>query len=482
MKEVRTRFAPSPTGYMHIGNLRTALYAFLYARAKGGKFILRIEDTDQNRYVEGATEVIYNTLKTAGMDHDEGPDKDGGFGPYIQSERKGIYREYAEQLVKSGAAYYCFCGKNEQSDDPDVVQTGYDRHCRNLSAEEVKANLDAGKPYVIRQRIPLEGSTGWTDLVYGEITVENQTLDDQILLKSDGMPTYNFANVVDDHLMGITHIIRGSEYLSSNPKYLLLYKAFGWEAPEYIHLPLICGRSEDGTISKLSKRHGAVSFEALVKEGYLPSAIVNYIALLGWNPGTEQEIFTMEELEKLFSTEGIHKNPAVFDYKKLDWVNGEHVKMLDSEYFKNAAFPYSKIEGTFLESKWDFLAGILQSRIQNYSQIPEMISFLHQIPEFDKELFLHKKNKSTFESSVSYINMALETVAGISDWSLDCLNDTFMSLAATKEIKIGHLMWPVRIAVSGLAVTPGSAPEIMYLIGREETEKRLKDALTKLGQ
>lgn len=482
MKEVRTRFAPSPTGYMHIGNLRTALYAFLYARAKGGKFILRIEDTDQNRYVEGATEVIYNTLKTAGMDHDEGPDKGGDYGPYIQSERKGMYKEYAEQLVKNGSAYYCFCGKNEQNDDPDAVQTGYDRHCRNLSPEEVKANLDAGKPYVIRQRIPLEGSTGWNDLVYGEITVENETLDDQILLKSDGMPTYNFANVVDDHLMGITHIIRGSEYLSSNPKYLLLYKAFGWDAPEYIHLPLICGRSEDGTISKLSKRHGAVSFQALVEEGYLPSSIINYIALLGWNPGTEQEIFTMEELEKQFSTEGIHKNPAVFDYKKLDWVNGEHVKLLDPEYFKKAAFPYSKIEGTKLESKWDFLAGILQSRIQKYSQIPEMISFLFEIPEYDAELFLHKKNKSTFESSSAYIKMALETIDSISDWSLDNLNDTFMSLAAAKEIKIGHLMWPIRIAVSGLAVTPGSAPEIMYLIGREETLKRLQDALSKLPQ
>ena len=369
-QKVRTRFAPSPTGYMHIGNLRTALYAYLYAKANDGDFVLRIEDTDRNRYVEGATQVIYDTLKTAGIKHDEGPDIGGDFGPYIQSERKGMYKEYAEELVRNGHAYYCFCQKDDPREDSDNPQSGYNRKCRNLTKEEVEANIASGKPYVIRQRIPLEGSTGWNDLVFGEISVENNTLDDQILLKSDGMPTYNFANVIDDHLMGITHIIRGSEYLSSNPKYILLYRAFGWEVPEYIHLPLICGRGEDGTVSKLSKRHGAVSFQDLISEGYLPSAIINYIALLGWNPGTEQEIFSMEELSRLFGTEGIHKSPAIFDYQKLGWVNGEHMKQLDPDLFAKEAYPYSGVKGTSLEGKWPHIASLMQPRIQKYSDIP----------------------------------------------------------------------------------------------------------------
>jgi len=479
--KVRTRFAPSPTGYMHIGNLRTALYAYLYAKANGGDFILRIEDTDQNRYVEGATQVIYDTLKTAEITHDEGPDVGGDYGPYIQSERKGMYREYAEELVRKGHAYYCFCQKDDPKEDSENPQAGYNRKCRNLTKEEVEANIAAGKPYVIRQRIPMEGSTGWNDLVFGEITVENSTLDDQILLKSDGMPTYNFANVIDDHLMGITHIIRGSEYLSSNPKYILLYQAFGWDVPQYIHLPLICGRGEDGTVSKLSKRHGAVSFQDLVAEGYLPSAIINYIALLGWNPGTEQEIFTMEELSRLFGTDGIHKSPAIFDYQKLGWVNGEHMKMLDPDYFRQAAFPYSGVAGTPLESKWDHIASLMQPRIQKYSEIPVQIEFLKVMPEYDKELFLHKKNKSTFETSAEYIRMALDVIPTIKDWTVDALNEAFSALAESHELKLGRLMWPVRIAVSGLMITPGSATDIMYLVGREESVARLEAGLAKLA-
>ncbi len=478
MNNIRTRFAPSPTGYMHIGNLRTALFAYLYTKANNGDFILRIEDTDQNRFVEGATQVIYDTLRVANIKHDEGPDIGGKYGPYIQSERKSIYKQYAEQLVEQGDAYYCFCQKDpEKEEEAQDSSNGYDRRCRNLTKEQINENLNAGRSYVIRQRIPLEGNTSWDDLVYGRISVENNTLDDQILLKSDGMPTYNFANVIDDHLMGITHVIRGSEYLSSNPKYLLLYKAFGWNTPEYIHLPLICGRNEDGTVSKLSKRHGAVSFQALIEDGYLPEAIINYIALLGWNPGTEQEIFTLDELIYKFSTQGIHKNQAIFDYNKLDWVNSEHIKKLDHETFKKEAFKFSGIEGTILESKWDYISTLVQSRIQKYSQIPEMIKFMYQIPQYSTELYINKKNKSTFETSRNYIQMAIECINSIQDWNIDVLNSSFMDLSANKEIKIGQLMWPIRVAVSGLTITPGSAPDIMYVIGKEESIKRLESAI-----
>ena len=334
---------------MHIGNLRTALYAYLFAKSQHGKFVLRIEDTDQKRYVEDATRVIYETLETANIHHDEGPDVGGNYGPYVQSERKAIYKEYAMKLIEKGAAYYCFCAKTEEEDEENP--TVNECHCRNLSAEEVQKNLAEGKSYVIRQKVPHEGTTTFNDLVYGEITVENETLDDQILLKSDGMPTYNFANVVDDYLMGITHIIRGSEYLSSNPKYILLYQAFGWEVPCYIHLPLINGKNPDGTVSKLSKRHGAVSFQALVEDGYLPEAIINYIALLGWSPKNEREIFTMDELCEVFSVAGLHKSPAVFDYQKLDWVNAQHIQAMPFEKFSKMAFDYSGVKGTFLESK-----------------------------------------------------------------------------------------------------------------------------------
>ena len=459
---------------MHIGNLRTALFAYLFAKSQNGKFILRIEDTDQGRYVEGAVDVIYDTLKTAGIIHDEGPDIGGDYGPYIQSERKGIYRQYALELVEKGAAYYCFCGKEDRNTDS---QEGYDRHCRNLSKEEVQAQLDSGKPYVIRQKIPLTGTTSWNDLVYGEISVDNSTLDDQILLKSDGMPTYNFANVVDDHLMEITHIIRGSEYLSSNPKYLLLYEAFGWKSPEYIHLPIINGKNPDGSISKLSKRHGAVSFQALVEQGYLPEGIINYIALLGWSPKTEQEIFSMDELISLFSIAGVHKSPAVFDYQKLGWVNGQHISMMDPEAFVRTAFPYAGIEGTFLEPKWGKLASLLQTRISKFSDIPEKIAFLFQLSEYDTDLFINKKNKSTLETSAAILRRASDTLAGVQDWTEESLLAAMTELAGQMGLKLGPLTWPVRLSLSGLLATPGGAIDILYLLGREESLKRLENGI-----
>lgn len=472
---VRTRFAPSPTGYMHIGNLRTALFAYLFAKSKNGKFILRIEDTDQGRYVEGSVDVIYDTLRTAGLVHDEGPDIGGDYGPYTQSERKDLYRKYALELVEKGAAYYCFCQKGDK--ESESLEGGYDRHCRNLPQEEVQARLASGEPYVIRQRIPLEGTTSWNDLVYGEISVENSTLDDQVLLKSDGMPTYNFANVVDDHLMEITHIIRGSEYLSSNPKYLLLYQAFGWETPRYIHLPIINGRNADGSVSKLSKRHGAVSFQALVEQGYLPSGIVNYIALLGWSPKSEQEIFTMDELISQFSVEGVHKSPAVFDYQKLGWVNGLHITAQDPAVFLRDAFPYARIEGTFLEAKWPKLASLLQSRITKYSDIPEKIAFLFQLPEYSLDLYTHKKNKSTPESSTAILHKAITTLSALEDWSEESLLAAMTALAGECGLKLGPLTWPVRIALSGLTATPGGAIDILYLLGKEESLKRLSHGI-----
>ena len=473
---VRTRFAPSPTGYMHIGNLRTALFAYLFAKSQNGKFILRIEDTDQGRYVEGSIDVIYDTLRTAGLIHDEGPDIGGDYGPYTQSERKDIYKKYALELVEKGAAYYCFCQKGDKETESQDGG-GYDRHCRNLSPEEVKAQLDAGKPYVIRQRIPLEGTTSWNDLVYGEISVENSTLDDQVLLKSDGMPTYNFANVVDDHLMDITHIIRGSEYLSSNPKYLLLYQAFGWETPQYIHLPIINGRNADGSISKLSKRHGAVSFQALIEQGYLPQGIINYIALLGWSPKSEQEIFTMDELISQFSIEGVHKSPAVFDYQKLGWVDGQHITALDPAVFIRDAFPYAQISGTFLEAKWPKLASLLQSRITKYSDIPEKIAFLQQMPGYDVSLYIHKKNKSTLESSTAILSRAIACLTSQEDWSEEALLASMTALAGDMGLKLGPLTWPVRIALSGLMATPGGAIDILYLLGKEESLRRLADGI-----
>ena len=480
---VRTRFAPSPTGYMHIGNLRTALYAYLFAKSQNGKFVLRIEDTDQKRYVEDATRVIYETLQVANIHHDEGPDVGGDSGPYVQSERKAIYKEYAQKLIDKGAAYYCFCAKTEEEDEEN--STANECHCRDLSAEEVRKNLEEGKSYVIRQKVPHEGTTTFNDLVYGEITVENETLDDQILLKSDGMPTYNFANVVDDYLMGITHIIRGSEYLSSNPKYILLYQAFGWEIPAYIHLPLINGKNPDGTVSKLSKRHGAVSFQALVEEGYLPEAIINYIALLGWSPKNEREIFSMEELCEVFSVAGLHKSPAVFDYQKLDWVNGQHIQAMPFEEFSKMAFPYSGVKGTFLEEKWNKIATLMQPRIGKFSEIPEKLKFLYEVAPYDVEMYVNKKNKSTLESSIEILGKTIDAVNQIDTWDEETLSEAFAKVAADNNIKYGPLMWPSRIAMSGLLATPGGSTDIMYLIGKEETLKRLQAGLeyiqSKLG-
>ena len=477
---VRTRFAPSPTGYMHIGNLRTALYAYLYAKSNHGAFILRIEDTDQGRYVEGATQVIYDTLKIAGLQHDEGPDIGGPYGPYIQSERKGMYKEYALELVRKGHAYYCFCEKKEQNESTDESVGGYDRHCRNLSKEEVETNLAAGKPYVIRQKIPLTGQTSWDDLVYGTISVDNDTLDDQILLKSDGMPTYNFANVIDDHLMNITHIIRGSEYLSSNPKYILLYQAFGWEVPGYIHLPLIVGRNPDGSVSKLSKRHGAVSFKDLVDLGYLPEAIVNYIALLGWNPKDEREIYQLKELQDVFSTKGIHKNPAIFDYHKLDWVNGEHIRLLPLESFEKLAFPFSGIAKSKLESKWMEIARLLQPRIHKLSDCKEMINFLFDSDiTYETEMFINKKNKSDITSSMIILQDVIGPLADVkeTEWNQSSLSELMHDFSLKKGYKLGPFLWPIRIALSGQLITPGGAVEIMSILGKEESLHRLNRAL-----
>lgn len=459
---------------MHIGNLRTALFAYLLAKSGNGKFILRIEDTDRGRYVEDAVDVIYDTMRTAGLTYDEGPDIGGEYGPYVQSERKHIYRKYAEELVEKGMAYYCFCekGGNEQESSE-----GYDRHCRNLPADEVKALLESGKPHVIRQKIPLTGTTSWNDLVYGEITVDNSTLDDQVLLKSDGMPTYNFANVVDDHLMNITHIVRGSEYLSSNPKYLLLYEAFGWEAPKYVHLPIINGRNADGSISKLSKRHGAVSFQALIEEGYLPQGIINYIALLGWSPKTEKEIFTMDELIAQFSIDGVHKSPAVFDYQKLNWVNGQHICMMDPKEFETKGFGYSGIQGTAIESKWPKIASLLQSRTDKFSDIPGKIAFLLNLPEYSIDLYTNKKSKSTPETSVTILKDAINTLSALEEWSEDSLHEVMAEMSARMNLKLGQVSWPIRIALSGLAATPGGSIDIMYILGKEESIKRIKSGI-----
>ncbi|MBR2052932.1 MAG: glutamate--tRNA ligase [Clostridia bacterium] len=477
MNMVRTRFAPSPTGYMHIGNLRTALYCFLFARHHGGKFVLRIEDTDQNRFVEGATEVIYETLKTARLVHDEGPDIGGNFGPYVQSQRKEIYMQYAQKLIESGHAYYCFCQKGENEGDEFG---GYNRHCRNLSKEEVQANLAAGKPYVIRQKMPLDGTTTFVDELYGAITVENSSLDDQILIKSDGLPTYNFANVVDDHLMEITHILRGKEYISSTPKYQLLYEAFGWTAPKTAHLSTIMGQNEDGTISKLSKRHGAVSFAQLVEDGYLPEAIINYVALLGWSPKQEREIFSLEELAQLFDIEGLNKTNAIFDYKKLAWMNGEYIKALSPEDFAEKSFKYAQNMPQFIKEKWAYVATLLQSRVNVLSEVEDKLKFLWNYGDFDLNLLINKKNKTTLESGAECITAALEYLEKIQDWSVENINAAISAYAAEKEVKIGFVMWPLRIGVTGEVVTPGGCGEMMYILGKTETLARLQKTLARL--
>ena len=477
-----TRFAPSPTGFMHIGNLRTALYAYLLARANNGKFILRIEDTYQERLVEGAVDVIYDTLRVSGMKHDEGPDIGGPNGPYIQSQRKDIYMKYAKELVEKGYAYYCFCTKErlDSLHETGNIGAGYDRHCRNLSKEEVEKNLAEGIPFVIRQKMPLEGSTGYDDVVYGHIEIENSEMQDQILMKADGFPTYNFCHVIDDHLMGVTHVVRGCEYLTSTPKYVLLYDAFGWERPVYCHLPLIMGKNEDGTTSKLSKRHGSVSFQELVKNGYLPEAIINYMAFTGWCPkDTNEEFFTISELEKIFSLEGISKSPSVFDYDKLLWFNSNYIKKLDPDKFIEMAKPYYRDElKQYADNKK--LAAMVQSRVSVFPEVNEKAEFLLGLPDYDTELFVNKKNKTTVELCRDILEYTIPVLEGISDWTNDTLFADLKALAEEKGVKAGALMWAVRIGVSGLAVTPGGATELMDILGKEESLKRLKTSLERI--
>lgn len=480
-KKIRTRYAPSPTGSMHVGNLRTALYEFLVAKSQGGTFVLRIEDTDRERYVEGAVDIIYKTLEAAQIKHDEGPDVGGDFGPYVQSERKDMYLPYAQRLIDDGKAYRCFCTKERlEKLQEDGVGGGYDRHCRDIPKEESDRLAAEGVPFVIRQKMPLEGSTTFEDAVYGSITVENSELQDQILIKTDGYPTYNFANVIDDHTMGITHVVRGCEYLSSTPKYNLLYEAFGWEIPTYIHLPLIMGKDEDGNVSKLSKRHGSTSFEDLVKEGYLPEAIINYIALLGWCPKDNQEVFSMDELINAFSIDGISKSPAIFDYDKLAWFNAEYIKAMSLDEFAAVAQPYLRqgIQNPELDLKK--VAAILQQRVTTLTQIPEMVAFLDVQPEYEKELFVNKKSKTTLENSPAVLQMVIDKLKSLDSWDHDSIHDCLIDLAKEQGLKNGTVMWPARIAVSGKTVTPGGAIEILDILGREESLRRMEKGLSKL--
>lgn len=481
MAIVRTRFAPSPTGFMHVGNLRTALYEYLVAKSQGGSFVLRIEDTDRERLVEGAEDVIYKTLEQVGLSHDEGPDIGGEYGPYVQSQRKDLYKPYAEQLVREGKAYYCFCTKERlESLHNEAGIGGYDRHCRDLPEEEVRRLLDAGTPYVIRQKIPLEGSTTFEDAVFGSITIENKEIEDQVLLKADGYPTYNFANVIDDHLMHITHVVRGCEYLTSTPKYNLLYEAFGWEIPTYVHLPLIMGKNEDGSVSKLSKRHGSTSFEGLMEEGYLAPVITNYIALLGWCPKDNQEIFSLPELVKAFSIDGISKSPAVFDYDKLNWFNSEYIKAMDEEEFTSHAMPYYKEVFGEEEKPWQVLYSILPARISKFTEIPGLLHFLKELADYPVDFFVNKKSKTNLENSPKMLEAALEALEQLPVWELTKIHDCLIELAAKLEVKNGTLLWPVRIAAAGALVTPGGAMEILALLGRDESLRRLRAGLSKL--
>lgn len=484
---VRTRFAPSPTGFMHVGNLRTALYEYLVAKSAGGRFVLRIEDTDRGRLVEGAVDVIYRTLSLAGLCHDEGPDIGGPFGPYIQSERMNLYLPYAESLVRSGHAYYCFCTKERLDSLHDGESTqdspGYDRHCRDLPADEVRDKLASGMPYVIRQKMPLTGQTTFEDLVFGIITVPNKELEDQILIKADGFPTYNFANIIDDHLMEITHVVRGSEYLSSTPKYNLLYEAFNWEIPRYVHLPLIQGRNEDGTVSKLSKRHGSTGFDDLIAEGFLPEAIINYIALLGWCPKEDtRELFSLSELTGAFSIDGISKAPATFDYDKLEWFNAEYIHRMSREEFIVQAVPYFSGLSGVDESTHDLLTEILQPRITRFCQIPEKLSYLNGLEDFDPELFEHKKSKSSVDSARLLLGQAAESLRSITDWDADSVINALTKVSERNDVKKSAVMWAVRIAVTGMAVTPGGAVEALLLLGRDRSIERMEHSRQRISQ
>lgn len=479
--EVRTRFAPSPTGYMHVGNLRTALYTYLIARSHGGKFILRIEDTDQGRYVEGAVDMIYKTLQECGLTHDEGPDVGGPVGPYVQTERRELYREYAELLIARGHAYRCFCDKDDE--EPESVSDGvaihkYDGRCSRLSEAEIQANLAAGKPYVIRQKIPAEGTTTFHDEIFGGITVDNDTLDDQVLLKRDGLPTYNFANVVDDHLMGITHVVRGSEYLSSTPKYNLLYEGFGWEIPKYIH----CSPVMRDQHNKMSKRHGDPSYEDLIAQGYLTDAVVNYVALLGWAPGGEQEIYSLRELEEVFDIKGISKSPAIFDLAKLKYFNSEYIRAMTPERFAAVAEPYIRktVQNPAIDPAQ--IAALLQQRCEVLTDIPEKVDFFDALPEYDTALYTNKKSKTDAAVSLEMLRMVRPILEGLSDWEDEELLAAMTGLAAKLEVKNAKVMWPVRIAVSGKAVTPGGAVEICRILGREETLRRIDRGIALLEE
>ncbi len=484
MSKVRTRFAPSPTGRMHVGNLRTALYAYLIAKHEDGDFLLRIEDTDQERYVEGAVDIIYRTMEATGLKHDEGPDKDGGCGPYVQSERQaaGIYRKYAQMLIDKGEAYYCFCDKERlDSLHTKVGEDGkeisvYDKHCLSLTKEEVEANLAAGKPYVIRQNNPTTGTTTFHDDIYGDITVDNSELDDMILIKSDGFPTYNFANVVDDHLMGITHVVRGNEYLSSSPKYNRLYDAFGWEVPVYVHCPLIT----DETHKKLSKRSGHSSFEDLIEQGFLSETVVNFVALLGWSPEDNQEIMSMDELIRKFDYRHINKSPAVFDYTKLKWMNGEYIKKMDDAAYLERALPYVR---NVIKKDLDLtrIALMVKSRIEVFPDIEEKIGFFEEVPEYDTVLYENKKAKSTLESSLQVLTDVLPLLEAQEDYSNDALYALLSQYVTEHEYKTNFVMWPVRTAVSGLQMTPGGATELMSVLGKDESLRRIRNAIEKLS-
>lgn len=482
MNKVRTRFAPSPTGYMHIGNLRTALFTYIIAKKNGGDFILRIEDTDQGRLVEGATDVIYKTLKDCGLNWDEGPDIGGPVGPYVQSERMGMFKKYAVELVEKGEAYYCFCDK-ERLEEVKAIQEAsgimpmYDRHCRNLSKEEVQEKLDAGVPYVIRQKVPLDGEVTFHDELYGDITVPCSTLDDQILIKTDGMPTYNFANVVDDHLMGITHVVRGNEYLASAPKYNLLYKAFGWEVPKYIHVEHIMKDKQH----KLSKRDGDASYQDLMEKGYLSAAVLNYIALLGWAPKGEQEIFTLDELIEEFDISGLSKSPAIFDAVKLKAINGEYIRKLSVDEFEKYAEPYIRQAVKREDIDLKKIAALLQPRTELFTEIPEQIDFIDALPEYDNALYCHKKMKTNEENSLESLKEILPVLEGVTDWTEENIHEALFKLIADKGVKNGIILWPLRVAVSGKSFTPGGGIELCAILGKDESIARIKKGIEKLS-
>lgn len=493
MKKIRTRFAPSPTGRMHVGNLRTALYAYLIAKHEEGDFLLRIEDTDQERFMEGALDLIYKTMKEAGLEHDEGPDKDGGYGPYIQSERmkSGMYLDYARQLVEKGEAYYCFCTKERlEKLHKDAEARGesaakYDKHCLKLSKEEVEEKLAAGMPYVIRQNNPTEGETSFDDVIYGKITAPNEELDDMVLIKADGYPTYNFANVVDDHLMEITHVVRGNEYLSSAPKYNRLYEAFGWDIPVYVHCPTIT----DETHKKLAKRRGDASFEDLMELGFVPEAVVNYVALLGWSPSEEdvtedgktKEIFSLKELIQAFDYKRISKSPAVFDIVKLRWMNGEYIKAMDDEAYYERALPVIR-ETVKKDLDLKKIADLVKTRIEVFPDITEKIDFFEELPEYDTAMYTHKKMKTNSENSLEVLQELLPLYEELEDYSIAGIEKTAMDYVAQKGCKNGQALWPLRTAVSGKQMTPGGAYEIMEILGKEESLKRIRKGIELLNE